>query len=118
MQVLVYNIMFNKMAAVSKACTKLNAEIRVIKNDEIHIPIEELLTKTSPYKENLGKDNDVIPTELLLFDGFSSYDIDLFLEEYNYTNAPKILYKALVTPINRKWTPSYLYKHLQEEVKK
>ncbi len=115
MKLLVYNLMFNKMAAVTKACAKLNAEIKILKKNELHDSIESLLDKSPNRKP--GMDSSINPTELLIFDGFGSDELDVFLEEYKSTGIPKVLFKAMVTPINTKWSPSYLYEHLLDEVK-
>ena len=114
MRLYIYNIMFNKLAALNKVSRDLNFEIKILESDNLHQSIEYITGKTKNVKP--GKDVDCTIKELLLFDGFSDKDLDEFLALYKKTGAPAIAYKATITPINLKWSPSYLYKHLQAEI--
>ena len=115
MRVFVYNLMFNKMGAVAKACRAIGAEIVNISNDDIHKSIEHLVDPIKSARP--GKDCDENITELLIFDGFNSNNLDDFLDAYKGTQAPPVVFKAMVTPVNLKWSPAYLYSHLQSEMK-
>ncbi len=113
MKILIYNLKFNQLAAVNKACSVVGADIITLKKEDLHNPIESILYNKKPFS---GKDKDCVPSELLVFSGFTDDALDLFLEAYNSTGAPKIIYKATTTPINEKWTPAYLYYQLTQEV--
>ena len=113
MKVYVYNLMFNKIAAVSKACSVAGAELVTIPKDDIHKSVEYIIGEAKNPKPM--KDSSDAITELMIFDGFTSDSLDVFLDVYKQTKAPAIVYKAMVTPINKKWSLTYLYSHLVEE---
>lgn len=113
MKVYVYNLMFNKIAAVSKACSVAGAELVTISKDDIHKSVEHIIGESKNPKPM--KDSSDAITELMLFEGFTSDSLDAFLDAYKQTKAPAIVYKAMVTPINKKWSLTYLYSHLVEE---
>lgn len=114
MRVFVYNLMFNKIGAVAKVCQEIGAEIVNISNDDIHKSIEHLVDSNKPSKA--GKDCEENISELLIFDGFTNDNLDDFLDAYKGTQAPPVVFKAMVTPVNLKWTPAYLYFHLKSEM--
>jgi len=114
MRVFVYNLMFNKIGAVAKVCQEIGAEIVNISNDDIHKSIEHLVDSNKPSKA--GKDCEENISELLIFDGFTNDNLDDFLDAYKGTQAPPVAFKAMVTPVNLKWTPAYLYFHLKSEM--
>jgi len=107
--------MFNKIAAVTKACAAVNAQMITLKGDDIHTSIESLLAGSN--QGFTPKDSQINPKELMVFEGFNDDAMETFLNTYNATGIPKVVYKAMVTPINLKWTPAYLYEHLLDEVK-
>lgn len=113
MKVYVYNLMFNKIAAVSKACSVAGAELVTISKDDIHKSVEHIIGESKNPKPM--KDSSDVITELMLFEGFTSDSLDAFLDAYKQTKAPAVVYKAMVTPINKKWSLTYLYSHLVEE---
>ena len=113
MKVYVYNLMFNKIAAVSKACSVAGAELVTISKDDIHKSVEHIIGESKNPKPM--KDSSDVITELMIFDGFTSDNLDVFLDAYKQTKAPTVTYKAMVTPINKKWSLTYLYSHLVEE---
>lgn len=105
--------MFNKIAAASKACSAVGAELVSVSKDDIHKSVEYIIgaaKNPKPMKDS----NDMI-SELMLFEGFTSDNLDVFLDAYKQTKAPAIVYKAMVTPINKKWSLTYLYSHLVNE---
>ena len=114
MRVFVYNLMFNKMGAVVRACRAIGAEIVNIDNEDIHKSIEHLVDSSKNAKPGMDCDENV--SELLIFDGFTSDNLDDFLDAYKGTQAPPVAFKAMVTPVNLKWSPAYLYLHLKGEI--
>ena len=114
MRVFVYNLMFNKMGAVAKACHAVGAEIANISNEDIHKSIEHLVVPSKSAKPGMDCDENI--SELLIFDGFSSDNLDNFLDAYKGTQASPVAFKAMVTPVNLKWSPVYLYFHLKSEM--
>lgn len=113
MKVYVYNLMFNKIAAASKACSAVGAELVSVSKDDIHKSVEYIIGAAKNQKP-MKDSNDMI-SELMLFEGFTSDNLDVFLDAYKQTKAPAIVYKAMVTPINKKWSLTYLYSHLVNE---
>ena len=113
MKVYVYNLLFNKIAAVSKACSVVGAELVTISKDDIHKSVEYIIGEGKTPKPM--KDSSDVITELMIFDGFTSDNLDVFLDAYKQTKVPTVTYKAMVTPINKKWSLTYLYSHLVEE---
>ncbi len=105
--------MFNKIAAVSKACSAVGAELVTVSRDDIHKSVEYIIGEAKNPKP-MKDSNDMI-SELMLFEGFTSDSLDAFLDAYKQTKAPTVTYKAMVTPINKKWSLTYLYSHLVEE---
>ena len=114
MKIYIYNILFNKMIGVKKAAKALNAQIITISKDDLHSSIEYILGRSKANRA--GKDASTNVTELLLFEDFSSENLDDFLDIYKSTGLEQILYKAVITPINMKWSPAYLYEHLKNEI--
>ena len=116
MRVFVYNLMFNKMGGVTRACRAIGAEIVNISGDDLHKSIEYIIGAGNNPAPGMDSDEDI--SELLIFEGFSSENLDDFLDAYKGTQAPTIEYKAMLTPINIKWSPAYLYSHLRSEINK
>lgn len=115
MRVFIFNLNFNKMAALTRACRSIGADIINISNDDIHKSIEYLIDHSKTAKAGMDCDEKI--SELLIFDGFTSENIDDFLDAYKGTQAPPIMFKAMVTPVNIKWSPAYLYSHLKDEIR-
>jgi len=105
--------MYNKIVAASKACSVAGAELMTISKDDIHKSVEHIIGESKNPKPM--KDSDDVITELMIFDGFTSNSLDVFLEAYKQTKAPVVVYKAMVTPINKKWSLTYLYSYLVNE---
>ncbi len=105
--------MFNKIAAGSKACSVVGAELVTISKDDIHKSVESIIGESKNPKPM--KDSSDVISELMLFEGFTSDSLDAFLDAYKQTKAPTVTYKAMVTSINKKWSLTYLYSHLVEE---
>lgn len=114
-RVFIYNLKFNQIAAVNKACAAVGATVVNIKKEELHNSIESIIDSKKSAKA--GKDGQTDPSELLIFESFTSEEMDKFLDSYNSTGVPKVIYKAAITPINSKWSPAYLYEQLQKEIK-
>ena len=108
-----YNIMLNKMIAVQKGANTVGATLVNISKEDLHKSIEYITGRSNSSKA--GKDCEANITELLLFEGFDSQKLDVFLETYNLTGIQPVVYKAVLTPINVKWTPAYLYEHIKNE---
>lgn len=116
MRVFIYNLTFNKMAALTRACKAIGADIVNISNDDIHKSIEHLIDHSKTAKPGMDCDENI--SELLIFDGFTRDNMDDFLDVYKGTQAPPVIFKAMVTPVNLKWSPAYLYSQLLREVRK
>ncbi len=114
MQIIIYNLKFNQLVAVNKASSTVNAEVITLQKDDLHKSLEAIFNNKNILP---GKDLDCDPKELMVFSGFNDDALEEFLTIYNSTNAPKIIYKAALTPINAKWSPAYLYDHLTKEVR-
>ena len=114
MRVFIYNLTFNKMAALTRTCRAIGADIVNISSDDIHKSIEHLIDNSKSAKAGMDCDENI--SELLIFDGFNSENLDDFLDVYKGTQAPSIVFKAMVTPVNLKWSPAYLYSHLKSEI--
>ena len=113
MKIYTYNIMFNKIIAVQKGADTVGATLVNISKEDLHKSIEYITGRSNSPKA--GKDCEANITELLLFDGFDSKKLDAFLDAYNLTKVQPVVYKAVLTPINVKWTPAYLYEHIKHE---
>ena len=53
--------------------------------------------------------------DMLIFDGVSSKELDIFLERYKKTGLPAVRLESVVTRSNREWTVQQLYSELAKE---
>ena len=115
MKILLYQIPFHKGAAVLKGAKEIGAEVVYLKSEDLHSSIEFLMDENK--NKHPGKDSHETVGELMIFGGLSDKDLDKFLAGYHSTNAPAVAAKAMVTPVNQKWSPAYLYAQLLNEMK-
>lgn len=66
-------------------------------------------------REKAVYDGAPFPTEMLVFSGMDSKQVDEFLAEYKRTGMPAIGLKAVVTPHNVFWTADALFHELMKE---
>ncbi len=56
-----------------------------------------------------------INMDMLIFDGISSKELDIFLDRYKTSGLPAVQLKSVVTTTNREWTVWKLYTELARE---
>ena len=64
--------------------------------------------------DETGQTED-LSMDMLIFDGVSSKELDIFLERYKKTGLPAVRLKSVVTRSNREWTVQQLYSELAKE---
>lgn len=116
MKILLYQIPFHKVAAILAGAKAIGAEVVYLKDEDLHNSIEFLMDGNR--NQNPGKDSQKAVGELMIFGGFSDNDLDEFLAGYHSTNAPAVAAKAMMTPVNQRWSPAYLYAQLLNEIRK
>lgn len=107
----------NKSEQIINLCKKLDIRTRKIKPSDINMEagalagIKTLGIKKEKEKAPVGYEM----SEVMIFSGISSSDLDIFLEEYKKENIAPIALKAVLTPYNISWTLYELIAELQRE---
>lgn len=118
-KILFFQITPQKKAAIEELCKSLRPGLS-IRTAEI---------KKEQYAESLGFLAGIdgflssgkrysglpFPGEMLVFSGFSSKELDTFLDAYQKRGLAKIDLKAVLTPQNIGWTPEALFAELRKE---
>lgn len=94
-----------KKEAISAMCKSFDIELKEIWPGNINLPIGTFLGM--PLNSKSSKVAPVLfnPPELLIFNGLSDKELDIFLDKYKDEDIDPIQYKGVITPHNITWSP-------------
>ena len=107
----------NKAALIHTLCDNLNVRMIKIYRPQYGetigalagIPIYKL--SNQPYR------GEGFSMEMMVICGFTSGELDVFLDAYRKAGIPPVWLKATLTPHNMNWTAAQLYNELTKENK-
>ena len=114
-QILIFNINVGKINILKKICEELSIRIVPISRKDYSQELEYLASIPGFKKNNINYKRSELPSEMLVFSGLTSDDIDEFLASYKKSMLPPINLKAVITTYNINWTPEALYSELLKE---
>jgi len=105
----------DRRESIKKIADGLGAKIKFLSSEDLTTPLERLIFGTGPCK---GKEN--LPPiysqpEIMFMSGFTSERIDSLIDEFKKQGVKPVDLKAIVTPVNVKWSPYELTKELIKE---
>ena len=106
------NLAPEQKSAVQDICSDIGAECVDIQRKHYGMKVGSLCD-TADISET-GQTED-LSMDMLIFDGVSSKELDIFLERYKKTGLPAVRLKSVVTRSNREWTVQQLYSELAKE---
>ena len=124
-RILAFNLALLKRVVTKKLCDEQGAKLTIAAPSFCNVSLVELVLRAMA-GENLnvtapadGKDTSAkeepFTDEILVFCGFSSDDLDAFLQGYKMTGIPRVELKAVLTQYNADWTPMNLCEELKKE---
>ena len=124
-RILAFNLALLKRVVTKKLCDEQGAKMTIAAPSFCNVSLVELVLRAMA-GENLnvtapadGKDpsakEESFTDEMLVFCGFSSDDLDAFLQGYKMTGIPRVELKAVLTQYNADWTPMKLCEELKKE---
>lgn len=119
-RILAYGLPVLKNMAVMRTCMELKVEFCQIKNEDLHKTIG-FLCGVQGIGENAAEYDissiDSKMGEIILFAGFNSDELDVFLEKYKELGVESVKSKAILTEYNALWSLAFLYKEIERERK-
>lgn len=104
-----------KKPILIKICEQLDIELVEIEVKDYNCSLGSL-AKIDGFKKNMNKyEGSKFPSELLVFSGMNSDDIDIFLKKYKESGLESIVLKAMITEHNISWSLDELYKEILKE---
>jgi|GEM_PF-51527 len=131
-KVLLFNVNIIKGAQILGVCNGLGHEVVRIPKGDYDKSMGELAGITglgnAAVRNSAARKNNVagaggnvgllteFPDEMMVFSGIDSDELDKFLDAYRGAGIAPIVRKAVLTPVNVKWSARALYKDLSEHV--
>lgn len=112
-KILLFNIGKEKSGKIKALCRRLHIQTIDVPKARYNDALGTLL--------NIGNftvkeaSPEPLSTEMMVFSGLTSEDLDVFLKEYKDAGIAPISLKAIVTPSNIFWSANRLYKELMKE---
>ena len=124
-RILAFNLQLVKRVVTKKMCDEIGARLTVVDPSRADLTLVELVLRAMA-GENLNEaaeeasqapdgKNEPFRGELMVFCGFSSEDLDRFIQGYKVTGVPRVELKAVLTQYNADWTPVKLFEELTKE---
>ena len=122
-RILAFNMPLIKRVVTKKLCDEQGALLTIVSPSYGNLSLVELvlramagekLNESRPGAED-AKEAEPFSGEMMVFCGFSSDDLDTFIQGYKVTGIPRVELKAVLTQYNADWTPAKLYEELNKE---
>ena len=125
-RILAFNLALLKRVVTKKLCDEQGASLTIVSPAFKDVTLVELVLRAMA-GENLnesqkaaesgtsGKKEESFTGEMLVFCGFSSDDLDAFIQGFKLTGVPRVELKAVLTQYNADWTPAKLLEELDKE---
>ena len=114
-KILLFGVNTQKDRAVRVAAEKIGADVTVVDRRDYGQKIGALAGISGFHKDGKAYRGPDFVTEMLVFSGMDSQQVDTFLAEYKATGLQPVALKAIVTPHNVSWTADALYRELMKE---
>ena len=111
--VLCYRVEDSKGAKLRLLCIKNKIKCVFVKPEQYLQPIGSFAGAAEG--NTLQYTGDVLPNEMMVLAGFSSAQLDSFLNAYRQAKIPPIALKAVLTQNNRSWNALELHEELKKE---
>ena len=110
------NLAPEQKSAVQDICSDIGAECVDIQRKHYGMKVGSLCdTADISGCGDETRQTEDLSMDMLIFDGVSSKELDIFLERYKKTGLPAVRLKSVVTRSNREWTVQQLYSELAKE---
>ncbi len=114
-KILIFNVPKLKQQQIANICDKCCIDLIVVEPDSYGESIGALAGIVGMKKTNRQYKGDGIASEMLVFSGINSDELDVFLKEYKNAWIAPIQLKAVLTAYNVRWTVCELYAELMKE---
>lgn len=113
--ILLFHVIPDKAKKIEALCRLLKINVVKVKMSSYAQQLGYLAGITGFNRKNVTYQGVEFPSEMLVFSGMDSDNIDVFLEKYKEASIPPIKLKAILTQHNIFWTAEELYKELWKE---
>lgn len=114
-KILLFGIHPDKKIRLKTICLRIGADIFEIAPCDYNQQLGYLAGRKGFVKSPIKATGLPLPKEMMVFEGFDSDDLDVFLEAYKKEGLAPIALKAVVTPVNANWTAMQLSFELIKE---
>lgn len=114
-KILLFGLQKEKNRVVCRAAEKIGADVTVVNRRDYGQKIGALAGISGFHKDGKVYRGPDFVTEMLVFSGMDSQQVDTFLVEYKATGLQPVALKAIVTPYNVSWTAEALFRELMKE---
>lgn len=113
--ILLFEVNIFKSNQIALLCNKLNINLKIIQSKDYNKPLA-VLAGIKKSKKQCDCPESSLGGEMMVLAGFSSDNLNSFIEEYNKSLIPAIKRKAVLTASNSTWNARQLYQHLEEHI--
>lgn len=113
--ILLFELKENKLEKLLEICNILGITTRQIQPKDYRQKMGYLAGIRGFSREHAVYSGGALPTEMLVFSGMDSDQVDSFLAAYRESELEPIALKAQLTPHNVRWTPRELFSELMKE---
>ena len=114
-KLLIFNMDESKVSLIRTLCENLNIRLIKIFRPQYGETIGALAGISIFRLTNQPYRGEGFSMEMMIMCGFSSEELDVFLDAYRQAGIPPVWLKATLTPHNMNWTAAQLYNELSEE---
>jgi hypothetical protein len=114
--VLLFQMNFIKCGQIEQLCRQQGIQCKLVARQDYGATLGSL-AGIDGFSADKGKSlpTETLTGEMLVMSGMDSETVDVFLAEYKKRGIPVTPLKAVLTPTNVSWTPTRLYRELQQE---
>ena len=113
--ILTFQLQKEKEDAIAAICKSRGIKLLEIPVKDYNQKLGYLAGVKGFSRDKAVYDGTPFPTEMLVFSGMDSEQVDVFLVEYKKTGLPAVGLKAVMTPHNVFWTADALFRELMKE---
>ncbi|MBR1931323.1 MAG: DUF3783 domain-containing protein [Lachnospiraceae bacterium] len=121
-QILFFSLERKKASRIQEVCSSLGIQTKTVSGNQYDCSLG-YLAGIAGVPAHGQDDGDTfqsplllpVMTEMMVFSGITSEELDTFLDAYRAAGIPPIALKAILTPTNVFWSAKKLYRELQAE---
>jgi hypothetical protein len=114
-KVLLFHVAAEKEKQIHTLCKSMQIQIIVIKKELYDNTLGALAGITGMKLSGKKYTGEEFPTDMMIFSGIPSDELDMFLKKYREAMIVPIPLKAVLTPTNINWKAGDLYQELLRE---